>query len=71
MAVGTIGLAVLGVENLHIHSVLKIHAFNKACIPVTEQWSLGRFIAGWDAAIQKEQSVAVPGSENPYFGCGR
>jgi hypothetical protein len=65
VAVGTTGLAVLGVENLHIHSVLKIHAFDKACIPVMEQWSLGRFVAGWDAAIQKEQSAAVPGGENP------
>jgi hypothetical protein len=65
VAVGTTGLAVLGVENLHIKSVLKTRAFDKACIPVMEQWSLGRFVAGWDAVIQKEPPGAVPVSENP------
>jgi hypothetical protein len=64
VAVGTNGLAVLGVEDLHIRSVLKTQPFDKACIPVMEQWSLGRFVAGWDAAIQKEQSTAVLDSEN-------
>jgi hypothetical protein len=65
IAVSTTGLAILSVENLHLKSVLKTLPFDKACIPVMEQWSLGRFVAAWDAAIQKESSATVPVSENP------
>jgi hypothetical protein len=65
VAVGRNGLAVLGVENLHISSVLKIQAFDRACIPVMEQWATGRFVPGWDAAIQKEHPAALPGGKQP------
>ena len=61
VAVGTNGLSVFGVEDSHIRSVLKTEAFDKACIPVMEQWSMGRFVPAWNAAIQKEQSVAAQG----------
>jgi hypothetical protein len=60
IAVSTNGLAVLGIENLHIKSVLKIQAFDAPCIPIMEQWSMGRFVAAWDAAVQKERPAAMP-----------
>ena len=60
IAIATNGLAVLGVENLRIKSVLKVQAFDKPCIPIMEQWSMGRFVAAWDAAVQKEHPAAVP-----------
>jgi hypothetical protein len=65
VALGTHGLAVLGVENLHLRSVLKGQEFDAASIPVMEQWSLGRFVSGWDAVIQKEQPAEIPNTENP------
>lgn len=65
VALSTHGLAVLGVEDLHIRSVLKVQEFDAACIPVMEQWSLGRFVSGWDAVIQKEQTAEIPNTENP------
>jgi hypothetical protein len=64
VAVSTNGLAVLGVENLRMGSVLKTQSFEKACIPVMEQWSLGHFVASWDTAVQKEQFATLPGAEN-------
>jgi hypothetical protein len=60
IAVGTNGLAVLGVENAHIKSVLEVQAFDAPCIPLMEQWSIGRFVAAWDAAVKKEHPAAVP-----------
>ncbi len=65
VAVSTNGLAVLGIENGHIRSVLKIQSFDAPSIPVMEQWSIGRFVASWDAAIQKERPATVPRHENP------
>ena len=65
VAVGTNGVAVLGVENLHITSVLKVQSFDAPCIPVMEQWSVGRFVGAWDAAAQKEHAAAVPIRSNP------
>jgi hypothetical protein len=65
VAVSTHGLIVLGVENSHINSLLKAQAFDKPCIPVMEQWSLGRFVDTWDAAIQKEPSAEMRHIENP------
>jgi len=65
VALGTHGLAVLGVENLRLRSVLKVQEFDAASMPVMEQWSLGRFVSGWDAVIQKEQPAEIPNTENP------
>jgi hypothetical protein len=60
IAVTTNGLVVLSVENLHVKSVLKVQSFDASCIPIMEQWSMGRFVATWDAAVQKESPAAVP-----------
>src|SRR5262249_10946717 len=60
VAIGGFGIAVLGVENAHVRSVLKVEAFDNACIPVMEQWSLGRFVAAWDAVAQKEAPASMP-----------
>jgi hypothetical protein len=64
VAVGSNGLAVLRVENLRITSVLKMQAFEAACIPVMEQWAMGRFVGAWDAAVQKESAATVPDRAN-------
>ena len=65
VAVSTHGLIVLGLQNSHVSSVLKTQAFDNPCIPVMEQWSLGRFVDTWDAAIQKQPSADIPHTENP------
>ncbi len=41
-----------GADNLHISSVLKVRAFEAACLPVMEQWSMRRFVGAWDAALE-------------------
>jgi hypothetical protein len=60
VTLGTTGLAVLSVENLHIRNVLSVQAFVKPCIPVMEQWSVGRFVTTWDDVMQKEPSAEMP-----------
>jgi len=65
VAVGTYGVAVVRVENLHAQSVLKIQEFDAPCIPVMEQWSLGRFVSGWDTVIQKQNPAQIPTAEKP------
>jgi hypothetical protein len=65
VALGTFGVAVLSVENLHPHSVLKIQEFDAPCIPVMEQWSLGRFVSAWDSVTQKQDPAQIPPAEAP------
>jgi hypothetical protein len=56
---GTNGLAVLSVENLHIRNVFSVQAFFKTCIPVTDQRSVGRFVTAGDDVMQKEPSAEI------------
>jgi hypothetical protein len=65
VTVGTNGLIVFAIENSHITSVLKTQSFDAACIPVMEQWSMGRFVSAWDAAVQKETPAILPAAATP------
>lgn len=65
VALGTSALAVFGVEKLHITSLLKVQAFDVPCIPVMEQWSMGRFVSTWDGTTLKEPAAVVPSQANP------
>jgi hypothetical protein len=47
-------------RRLQLTSVLTKQPFDAACVPMMEQWSMGRFVAGWDAAVQKETPAVVP-----------
>lgn len=60
VTLGTNGLAVLGVENLHIRNVLGVRVFEKPCIPVMEQWSVGLFVSAWENVMQKQPSAEMP-----------
>jgi len=65
VAVGTNGLIIFAVENSHLTSILKKQSFDAACIPVMEQWSMGRFVSAWDGAVQKETPAALPTAATP------
>jgi hypothetical protein len=60
VSVSTRGLAVFKVNEKNHFSLLKREDFPAACIPVSEQWSMGRFVATWDAEMQKQKLAAIP-----------
>jgi len=55
---------VFDVRNRTQFSVLKKDAFTAPCIPVSEQWSTGKFVATWNAEMQKQKAAVIPQEEN-------
>jgi len=60
VSVSTSGLVVFGVRDKIQFSILKKQNFAAACIPVSEQWSMGRFVVAWDAEMLKQKPAAIP-----------
>ena len=60
VSISTSGLAVFKVSDKTHFSVLKQEYFPAACIPVSEEWSQGRFVALWDAEMHKQKLAAIP-----------
>jgi len=65
ISVGTTGLAVLEVTDKSHFSVAKKLPFASACIPVSEQWSVEKFVGVWDTEMQKQKMTDIPKMENP------
>jgi hypothetical protein len=65
VSVGTTGLAVLDVTDKSHFSVVKRLPFASACIPISEQWSVGKFVGGWDSEMQEQKMTEIPTMENP------
>jgi len=64
VALTTNGVVVFDVRNRTQFSVLKKDAFTAPCIPVSEQWSTGKFVATWNAEMQKQKAAVIPQEEN-------
>jgi hypothetical protein len=63
VAIGTTGLTILDIKNAR-SSLIHHQAFAAACLPVSEQWSTGRFVGPWDAELGKQPSAAIPEPES-------
>jgi hypothetical protein len=64
VSVSTAGLAIFEVKD-KTFSILKKQEFAAPCIPVSEEWSTGRFVAAWDAEMQKQKPATISAEKNP------
>ena len=54
------GIAVLSSDGLKLTSLLKLQPFQSPCIPVMEQWSVGKYVASWDQTVRQERPASLP-----------
>jgi hypothetical protein len=59
------GIVVFSADGAQTKSVLRIERFQSPCIPVMEEWAMGKHVGGWQEVVSKERATSPPARPGP------